>query len=442
MVLELIRIMDYLKDPQLVASIQQFFGVEIYYDKHSKIIQKEKKKCIYAQIDDNEKNYVSTSYIKKINGYEVNSKQSNACTKQIDFLQQETKEPITEHKETEMVSSNPDYTITNSFWYYLFVFGTELGDEIFYSTFFPFLFWNVDGAVGRKIILIWAIIMTIGQILKDVICWPRPACPPAVRLQNKWSQEYGMPSTHAMVGLSIPFSGILFTINKYIYPSSIGYVIAFLWCILVSMSRLYLGMHTVLDIIVGIILTIVLMILLVPLVDLTNSYIITNFWLVAILIIISIITIIYYPTSYKWTPTRSDTAMIVSVAAGVHVGTWLNYFTGVLRASQSSPPYHIIWPTYSMLGHLILRTVLGFSGVVATKVVCKFLSYFILCSILQINWKKLMKCQDYDGNRNKVFVDLVYKYASCFMIGVNAMYLLPQIFSMIGIERPAFYTEI
>jgi len=71
--------------------------------------------------------------------------------------------------------------------------------------------------------------LSAGQILKDIIRWPRPACPPVVRLQDKWSQEYGMPSTHAMVGLTIPFSVILFTMNKYIYPFSVGFIIASLW---------------------------------------------------------------------------------------------------------------------------------------------------------------------------------------------------------------------
>lgn len=71
--------------------------------------------------------------------------------------------------------------------------------------------------------------MYVGQILKDIICWARPACPPAVRLQDKWSEEYGMPSTHAMIGISIPFSVVLFTMNRYIYPISIGWTIATLW---------------------------------------------------------------------------------------------------------------------------------------------------------------------------------------------------------------------
>ena len=34
---------------------------------------------------------------------------------------------------------------------------------------------------------------TLGQGLKDIICWPRPASPPVIRLEKKWELEYGMP---------------------------------------------------------------------------------------------------------------------------------------------------------------------------------------------------------------------------------------------------------
>jgi len=63
-------------------------------------------------------------------------------------------------------------------------------------------------------------------------------------------------------------------------------------------------MHTVLDIVVGLALAIALMIPLVPLVDITSPYIVTNFWLLAMLIAISIAIIVYYPSNSKWTPTR------------------------------------------------------------------------------------------------------------------------------------------
>lgn len=134
--------------------------------------------------------------------------------------------------------------------------------------------------------------------------------------------------------------------------------------------------------------------------------------------------------------------MVVSVTAGVHAGTWLNHYTGVLSKPLFPPPYHIIWPTYPMLGRLIFRTVLGFCSIIATRAICKSLCYAAMCAILRVDSKELMKCRDYSGNLNKVFVDLVYKYVTCFMIGVNTVYLLPNVFSMIGVERPMFYTEI
>lgn len=70
------------------------------------------------------------------------------------------------------------------------------------------------------------------------------------------------------------------------------------------MSRLYLGMHTVLDILAGLLLAIALMIPLVPIVEITDYYVLTNIWALAILIALSIAVIVYYPCSKKWTPTR------------------------------------------------------------------------------------------------------------------------------------------
>jgi len=63
-------------------------------------------------------------------------------------------------------------------------------------------------------------------------------------------------------------------------------------------------MHSVLDIIAGLTLATTLMIPLVSVIEVTDFYIITHFWLVAVLIVISIAIIVYYPRSKKWTPTR------------------------------------------------------------------------------------------------------------------------------------------
>lgn len=54
-----------------------------------------------------------------------------------------------------------------------------------------------------------------GQSLKDIVKWPRPTCPPVIRLQKKWAFEYGMPSTHAMVGVAFPSTVLYFTSSRY-----------------------------------------------------------------------------------------------------------------------------------------------------------------------------------------------------------------------------------
>ncbi|XP_076174437.1 sphingosine-1-phosphate phosphatase 2 [Ptiloglossa arizonensis] len=434
-----LEIVEHLKDASLVAKIQKAFGVNIHYRKNLKEH--------YEEDSSNEIHEIASRKLEHdLHNFPPNCGQpkenGHVPTERKSINLPSTYTLNDKRKQLSLVAENLNYTISNYFWYYLFLFGTELGDEIFYSTFIPFWFWNIDGAVGRRIVLVWSIIMTTGQMLKDIIRWPRPLCPPAVRLQAKWSEEYGMPSTHAMIGISIPFSVVLFTMNRYIYSLSIGWTIAFLWCTLVCMSRLYLGMHTVLDILAGLILAIVLMIPLVPLVDMINDYIICNVWALATLIAISICVIVYYPCSKKWTPTRGDTSMVVSVTTGVHVGAWLNYSTGAMLAPAKQPPYRIVWPSYLMFGCMILRTVLGFCSILATRTICKSLSYGTICAILKINSKDLMRSRNYSENKNKVFVDLVHKYVTCFMIGVNTVYFLPNVFAMIGIGRPTFYTEI
>lgn len=201
---------QYYKDPLLVARIQEFFGVEIHYEKNA----------LKGSI--NEQNCPNDNQLPSINGC-FNKESKNEIKKHSENLQTGGDTFVSQDDTIE------PYTVKNYFWYYLFRFGTELGDEIFYATFIPFWFWNIDGAVGRRIVLVWSFIMTVGQALKEIFCWPRPSCPPAVRLQKKWALEYGMPSTHAMIAVAIPFSVIIFTMNRYIYSYSAGFIAASVW---------------------------------------------------------------------------------------------------------------------------------------------------------------------------------------------------------------------
>lgn len=139
---------------------------------------------------------------------------------------------------------------------------------------------------------------------------------------------------------------------------------------------------------------------------------------------------------------RGDTTMVVSVTIGVHFGSWLNFTTGALSEPSSPPPYEVIWPTYQTIILIIFRTIFGFCCVIFMRGICKSLTYKTMCAILRVNSKELIKSENSLTNKNKILVDLVYKYITYFVVGFNIAYLMPRIFTMIGIGRLTFYSEM
>ncbi|XP_058060168.1 sphingosine-1-phosphate phosphatase 1-like [Anopheles bellator] len=402
--------LEYLKSPELVVKVQEYFGI-VYERNHANGVPLP-----------NGKSATPTR-----NGVQSNGL-ANGCA-------------TGNHGGDKKKIDDNAYRVTNNFWYVLFIVGTELGDEIFYATFIPFWFWNVDSAVGRRVVMLWSAIMYVGQSLKDIIRWPRPTYPVA-RLQKKWGLEYGMPSTHAMVSVAIPFSVLIYTYNRYIYSLPIGLAIAVVWCSVICVSRVYLGMHSVLDIIAGLLLVVLLMIPLIPLVDRLDIIIVTSRWSPLFVLSISILLIVFYPDSGKWTPTRGDTALTVSVCAGIELGAWLHYHLGEFQQPIQPPPYEVIWPSYSMLGLLLLRTVLGLCCIVASRAFAKSISYAFVCFLLGRDKNELRRSENTLENKNKIIVELSYKLFTYGVIGFNTQYLLPSVFKLLNIGRPDFYTEI
>ncbi|KAH0513456.1 Sphingosine-1-phosphate phosphatase 2 [Microtus ochrogaster] len=138
------------------------------------------------------------------------------------------------------------HVVKNYFYYYLFRFSAALGQEVFYITFLPFTHWNIDPYLSRRLVMIWVLVMYIGQVAKDILKWPRPSSPPVVKLEKRVVAEYGMPSTHAMAATAISFTLLISSMDRYQYPFVLGLTMAVVFSTLVCLSRLYTGMHTVL----------------------------------------------------------------------------------------------------------------------------------------------------------------------------------------------------
>lgn len=121
--------------------------------------------------------------------------------------------PLRRNSLTEDVGQ--EFLVHNKFLFYLFTFGTELGNEMFFIVFFPFVYWNVDPLVSRRLIIVWAWNLFLGQSTKDMVRWSRPASPPVVKVEVFYNSEYSMPSTHAMTGTAIPFCLFMLTYGRW-----------------------------------------------------------------------------------------------------------------------------------------------------------------------------------------------------------------------------------
>lgn len=139
---------------------------------------------------------------------------------------------------------------------------------------------------------------------------------------------------------------------------------------------------------------------------------------------------------------RGDTTMILSVCVGLHIGAWLNYRTGKMTPPGLQPPYAIMWPSYTMIGCILLRTVIGFAGVLVTRALLKKWSYNFICALLKQDADNIKKSENTLQNKHKTIAELGCKYITCAAIGFNIIYFLPQMFRLMRLERLTFFTEI
>ncbi|XP_044773877.1 sphingosine-1-phosphate phosphatase 1 isoform X2 [Neomonachus schauinslandi] len=283
--------------------------------------------------------------------------------------------------------------------YYLFCFGTELGNELFYILFFPFWIWNLDPLVGRRLVVIWVLVMYLGQCTKDIIRWPRPASPPVVKLEVFYNSEYSMPSTHAMSGTAIPISMVLLTYGRWQ------------------------------DIIAGFLYTILILAIFYPFVDLIDNFNQTHKYAPLIIIGLHLALGIFSFTLDTWSTSRGDTAEILGSGAGIACGSHVTYNLGlILDPSLDILPLARPPITVTLCGKAILRILIGMVFVLIVRDIMKKITIPLACKIFNI------PCDDVRKARQHMEVELPYRYITYGMVGFSITFLIPYIFFFIGIS--------
>ncbi|XP_075892968.1 sphingosine-1-phosphate phosphatase 2 [Nelusetta ayraudi] len=308
--------------------------------------------------------------------------------------------------------SRPRYEVRNRLLHVLFLLSAGMGHEIFYITCLPNIQWNLDPFLCRRLVNMWTVVMYIGQALKDVLKLPRPSSPPVVKLETRVDAEYGLPSTHAMAATAISFTLLFSAPSRIQFQFEVGLLIAATLSSLVCLSRLYTGMHSVLDVITGALLSAAILGFTFPYWETMDRFQLTSTISPAVCFSLPLFLGYAYPELDHYSTTRGDTITILGVGAGCSVGYWVEERLGQIPAVLPAPLPAL---TADALARGVARFFVGVLVLVATRQVVKTLSLHVLYS-----WYKVPK-SDTAARRRKE-IEVPYKFATYSSVGfVNAM---------------------
>lgn len=204
----------------------------------------------------------------------------------------------------------------------------------FYTAFLPLLFWSGHGQLARQMTLLMAFCDYIGNCIKDVVSAPRPSSPPVKRVtatkdEEDNALEYGLPSSHTLN--TVCLSGYLLhyvlthTQIQGAYVTYLGLSIACTLVFLIALGRIYLGMHSVVDVLAGLLIGLAVLAFWLTVDEYIDSFVIsgqnvTTFWAA-----LSFLLLFAYPTPELPTPSFEFHTAFNGVALGIVTGVQQTY---------------------------------------------------------------------------------------------------------------------
>lgn len=142
-----------------------------------------------------------------------------------------------------------NYPQLNSF----FLVTSEIGGFEFYLAIITLIYWCIEKSLGRSLAYILSFSFLINGILKHIIRDPRPYWLDST-LGLIMERSYGVPSGHAQ-GATV-FYGFL----ALWFRRAWVWFLAIMMILLISLSRVYLGVHDIEDVLAGIFIGVLILI--------------------------------------------------------------------------------------------------------------------------------------------------------------------------------------
>jgi membrane-associated phospholipid phosphatase len=129
---------------------------------------------------------------------------------------------------------------------------TMMGTDAFFIALAAVIFWCVDVSFGYRMVFAYMINGAINTVIKEGLRIPRPIGEPGIRsLRLDTAGGYSFPSGHAQMSASFWTSVMTQVRKRWVYCAGTMLIL------LVSLSRLYLGVHRPVDVAAGIALGVV-----------------------------------------------------------------------------------------------------------------------------------------------------------------------------------------
>ncbi|KAG7961648.1 hypothetical protein I3843_09G027200 [Carya illinoinensis] len=257
----------------------------------------------------------------------------------------------------------------------------SLGCPVLYLFPFTLLFFLCSSGLARQMTLLMAFCDYVGNCIKDSVSALRPSSPPVRRVtatkdEEDNALEYGMPSSHTLN--TVCLSGYLL---HYVlsYPqyedASMKFVGVALVCLLVGfigLGRIYLGMHSLVDVIGGLAIGLVILPFWITVHEYVDIFVVsgqnvTSFWAA-----LSFLLLFAYPTPELPTPSIEYHTAFNGVAFGIVAGIQQTYHQFHHEAVPRIFTPQLTIPTF------VGRMLLGIPTILLVKFCSKALAKWIL----------------------------------------------------------------
>jgi len=302
----------------------------------------------------------------------------------------------------------------------VFSIASFCGSEDFYVICFPIVYWEYSEKLALLLLTLFAINVYISNCFKNMFRLPRP---PPTKSDKKMildSNGYGFPSMHSMNAVGLPFLFLLYR-NNYVLPwkshdsfVQIQFLVALIWLTWIVGSRLYLAVHSPLDVQAGLILGFLTLSGFVVVGESMVDWVVEThgpFLVYSVLTTVILLLILLHP--FPFNKTLAETSGLLGTIYGFLVGRRIGplILPTTVRLTTCS--------VFQEMGGPVLRSVLG---MVAVLLIIEVSKKFVKQLIAKVF-----------GTEFEMVGLVISKFLSYVIVTVSLTVLIPLFWRLVGI---------